>query len=81
MIRKAQEKGLGVAFLNGRQRLSRATKGKRQDSYILMGKILEDMDNPPDIIYDEGDIGIEAMIRLFARNPRELLKKMEMIAR
>ena len=81
LIRKAQEKGLGVAFLNGRQRLSRARKGKRQDSYILMGKILEDMDNPPDIIYDEGDIGIEAMIRLFARNPRELLKKMEMIAR
>jgi hydroxymethylpyrimidine/phosphomethylpyrimidine kinase len=39
------------------------------------------MENPPDIIYDKGDIGKEPMIRIFARSPLELLKKMEMIAR
>jgi hydroxymethylpyrimidine/phosphomethylpyrimidine kinase len=81
LIRKAQKKGLGVAILNGQGPPSGVRKDKGQDFDILMRKILEDMDNPPDIIYDEGDIGIEAMIRLFARNPRELIKKMEIIAR
>ena len=45
------------------------------------GNALKDMENPPDIIYDEGDNGKEPMIRIFARSPLELLKKMEMIAR
>jgi hydroxymethylpyrimidine/phosphomethylpyrimidine kinase len=44
-------------------------------------KVLKDVDIPPDMIYDEGDIGKEPMIRIFARSPLELLKKMEMIAR
>jgi hydroxymethylpyrimidine/phosphomethylpyrimidine kinase len=34
---------------------------------------------PPDIIYDTGDVGKEAIIRLFGRNPLELIKKMEII--
>ena len=42
---------------------------------------MKEVDNPPDIIYDEGDIGKEPMVRLFARSPLELLQKMEMIAR
>jgi hydroxymethylpyrimidine/phosphomethylpyrimidine kinase len=34
---------------------------------------------PPDIIYDKGAVGKEPMIRLFAKDPVELIQKMEMI--
>jgi hydroxymethylpyrimidine/phosphomethylpyrimidine kinase len=70
-----------VLLFDRREKSSGARKKERQDLDILMGKNIKYMDNPPDIIYDEGDIGKEPMIRLFARSPLELLKKMEMIAR
>jgi hydroxymethylpyrimidine/phosphomethylpyrimidine kinase len=81
MIRKAREKGLTVLLFDSREKSSGARKKERQGLDILMGKNIKYVDNPPDIIYDEGDIGKEPMIRLFARSPLELLKKMEMIAR
>lgn len=81
ILKKAQEKGFTVVLLDKRQASSGMGGKNKPCRNLLMGKILKDMDNPPDIIYDEGDIGKEPMIRLFARNPRELIKKMEMIAR
>jgi len=69
-LRTAREKGLNIAFLERGQSLD-----------ILLKKNLVNIDNPPDIIYDEGEVGKEPMIRLFSRSPHELLKKMEMIAR
>ncbi|MBP1747328.1 MAG: phosphomethylpyrimidine kinase [Deltaproteobacteria bacterium] len=81
MIRRAREKGLTVLLFDSREKSSGARKKERQDLDTLMGKNIKYVDNPPDIIYDEGDIGKEPMIRLFARSPLELLKKMEMIAR
>jgi hydroxymethylpyrimidine kinase / phosphomethylpyrimidine kinase / thiamine-phosphate diphosphorylase len=45
----------------------------------LVEKALKGTEKPPDIIYDTGDIGKEPIIRLFARDPSELLKKMEMM--
>jgi hydroxymethylpyrimidine/phosphomethylpyrimidine kinase len=68
-------------LFDSREKSSGARKKERQDLDTLMGKNIKYVDNPPDIIYDEGDIGKEPMIRLFARSPLELLKKMEMIAR
>jgi hydroxymethylpyrimidine/phosphomethylpyrimidine kinase len=34
----------------------------------------------PDVIYDLGDVGKEAMIRVIGRNPRDILRKMRMLA-
>ncbi len=81
IIRKALKKGFKVAFLNEQLKSSGTINKKGQGFDILMGRALNDVDNPPDIIYDEGGMGKEPMIRLFARSPLELLKKMEMIAR
>lgn len=46
---------------------------------FLAGRIMEGIDSPPDIIYDTGAIGKEPIIRLFARDPIELIEKMEKI--
>jgi hydroxymethylpyrimidine/phosphomethylpyrimidine kinase len=79
-VEKARKKDLVVVFLD-RQQGARKIKEREGSLDLLIGKALKDMENPPDIIYDEGDIGKEPMIRIFARSPLELLKKMEMIAR
>jgi hydroxymethylpyrimidine/phosphomethylpyrimidine kinase len=44
-----------------------------------MESILKKMDQPPDFIYDRGDVGKEPIIRCFARDPLELLEKIEKI--
>jgi hydroxymethylpyrimidine/phosphomethylpyrimidine kinase len=80
-IIKAQEKGLIVFSLHRRMQTSNNKEKAGNNFDFLMEKALKEVDNPPDIIYDEGDIGKEPMIRLFARSPLELLRKMEMIAR
>ncbi len=80
-IDKARSRGLHVVFFDRRKEPeeTREREGKSLD--FLMEEVLRDTENPPDVIYDAGDIGKEPIIRLFARNPLELLGKMEMIAR
>ena len=46
---------------------------------FLVEEALKSAGSPPDIIYDTGDVGKEPALRLFARDPSELLKKMEMM--
>jgi hydroxymethylpyrimidine/phosphomethylpyrimidine kinase len=46
---------------------------------LVVESALERTDGPPDIIYDRADAGKDGIIRLFARDPQELIKKMEMI--
>jgi hydroxymethylpyrimidine/phosphomethylpyrimidine kinase len=80
-VRRARKRGLVVALLDVMQKPSRTGKKDVGDRGAHIETTLKNVDNPPDIIYDEGAMGKEPMIRLFARNPFELLKKMEMIAR
>ena len=46
---------------------------------FLVEKALKAAESPPDIIYDTGDVGKEPIVRLFAKDPSELVKKMEII--
>jgi hydroxymethylpyrimidine/phosphomethylpyrimidine kinase len=78
---KAREKGLKAVFFDRKQESSTTKKKESKNLDFLLEKVLKDVDIPPDMIYDEGDIGKEPMIRIFARSPLELLKKMEMIVR
>jgi len=81
IIRKAQEKGLHAIFCDRTKEPSKVREQLENSHDHLVSEALKDVDNPPDIIYDEGDIGEEPLIRLFARSPLELIKKMEIIAR
>jgi len=41
-----------------------------------ISSVIEDIHIPPDVIFDRGFWGKEAMIRIFARNPSEILQKL-----
>ena len=40
-----------------------------------VGEVLKKMKRIPDFVYDEGDVGKEPMIRVFGRNPMEVVNK------
>jgi hydroxymethylpyrimidine/phosphomethylpyrimidine kinase len=79
IVRSADEKGMSVVFFD-RKKEPKGVKGHEGKSLdFLVDNVLKRTDSPPDIIYDLGDIGKEPIIRLFARDPLELIEKMEMI--
>jgi hydroxymethylpyrimidine kinase / phosphomethylpyrimidine kinase / thiamine-phosphate diphosphorylase len=76
---RAKEKGMGMVFADHQEEPD-SLKGVDEGGFdSLVTKALESATTPPDIIYDLGCRGKEPMIRLFARDPEELLHKMEMI--
>jgi hydroxymethylpyrimidine kinase/phosphomethylpyrimidine kinase len=79
-IQKAKSLGMAVFFWDRMKEPEdiKSKEGKSLD--FLVDAVLSQTQSPPDIIYDHGDIGKEPIIRLFARNPKELIRKMEMIA-
>ncbi len=79
IIKKAQENGLYVLFFDRKTEPKRVKKTEGSSLDFLVDEVLKKVKSPPDIIYDLGDIGKEPIIRLFAEDPFELIKKMEMI--
>ena len=79
-IKKARKEGMDVLLADGKTEPA----GPREETGPvnldpLVEKALQGTNHPPDIIYDTGDMGKEAIIRLFAKDPLELIKKMEII--
>ena len=79
-IDRARKEGMDLAQIGEKTRSARPEEGAGAGSLDpLVESALQGTDHPPDIIYDTGDMGREAVIRLFARDPLELIKKMEII--
>lgn len=78
-IKKAEEKGLKVLFFDRKKEPESIKKEEGKSLSFNIGKVLKEAPFPPDLIYDLGDIGKEPMIRIFGRDPFEVLKKMEMV--
>jgi hydroxymethylpyrimidine kinase / phosphomethylpyrimidine kinase / thiamine-phosphate diphosphorylase len=80
MVKRARTSGLRTASFDRQAEPEeiKAAEGKGLD--YLVENVLKTVKSPPDIIYDRGGVGKEPMIRLFARDPLELIEKMEMIA-
>lgn len=75
----AEKKGLTIAFADRAKEPGSLKEEEGKSLDFLAREVLKGASTPPDIIYDLGDRGKEPIIRLFARDPRELLHKMEMI--
>jgi hydroxymethylpyrimidine/phosphomethylpyrimidine kinase len=45
-----------------------------------VGEVLRKMKRVPDLIYDEGDVGKEPMVRVLGKNPMEVVQKILKIA-
>jgi len=79
IVEKARQSGLSVLFADRKKEPAewKSEEGKSLD--FIVDTALGQASGPPDIIYDHGDVGKEPIIRLFARDPQELIGKMEMI--
>jgi hydroxymethylpyrimidine kinase / phosphomethylpyrimidine kinase / thiamine-phosphate diphosphorylase len=79
MIERAHESNMNVLFFDRKNQPEsvKETEGKSLD--FITEEALKGEHVPPDIIYDLGDMGKEPIIRLFAKDPIELIKKMETI--
>jgi len=78
-VDKARKKNYKVVFFDRRKEPPRLKQAEGKSLDFLMESILKKMDQPPDFIYDRGDVGKEPIIRCFARDPLELLEKIEKI--
>ncbi len=78
-VDRAADRGLEVVFFDRMKEPedSKIREGKSLD--FIISAALTGATSPPDVIYDGGDVGKEPIIRLFARDPRELIEKMEML--
>jgi hydroxymethylpyrimidine kinase / phosphomethylpyrimidine kinase / thiamine-phosphate diphosphorylase len=79
ILRLAEERGMTIVFADRTKEPDRLKEEEGKSLDFLVGEALKGVTAPPDIIYDLGDKGKEPIIRLFARDPEELLHKMEMI--
>jgi hydroxymethylpyrimidine kinase / phosphomethylpyrimidine kinase / thiamine-phosphate diphosphorylase len=79
IIEKAYETAMNVLFFDRKNEPEQIKKEEGKSLDFLIEEALRGESLPPDIIYDLGDIGKEPIIRLFAKDPLELIKKMEMI--
>jgi len=68
-----------VVFFDRRKEPEKIKESEGRSLDFLVDKVLKGLKHPPDIIYDKGDVGKEPIIRLFAKDPLELIEKMEMM--
>ncbi|HOP84886.1 MAG TPA: bifunctional hydroxymethylpyrimidine kinase/phosphomethylpyrimidine kinase [Syntrophorhabdaceae bacterium] len=79
IIEKARQLNMNVVFFDRRLEPEDIKKIEGQSLNFLLNEIISRIDSSPDMIYDIGDIGKEPMIRLYGKDPIEVVKKMEMI--
>jgi hydroxymethylpyrimidine/phosphomethylpyrimidine kinase len=79
IIEKAHESTMNVLFFDRKNEPEQIREAEGRSLDFLTEEALKEESSPPDIIYDLGDVGKEPIIRLFAKDPLELIKKMEMI--
>lgn len=78
-LERARQSGLSILFADRKREPEERKREEGKSLDFIVDKALSQTVGPPDIIYDHGDVGKEPIIRLFARDPKELIGKMEMI--
>ena len=79
LVERAKKFGMAVVHAGRRKEPERAKSAEGRGPDFLVETALKGAESPPDIIYDTGDVGKEPIMRLFAKDPAGLLKKMEMM--
>lgn len=79
ILDQAKGKGMKIALTDCTREPDALKEEDGKGLDFLVWKALKGTTAPPDIIYDLGDKGKEPIVRLFARDPEELLHKMEII--
>ncbi len=80
-VENGKKNGLKIAYVDRRFEPPEVKEKEGRSLDFLIEKVLKENPFIPDLIYDEGDFGKEPMIRVFAKDPFELLNKMEKLLR
>ena len=78
-VERAKRKGLKVYRYDRSEEPEEVQKKEGQSMVWMVEQAILKLKSPPDIIYDEGWWGKEAMIRVFGRNPKEVLGKIKLM--
>jgi hydroxymethylpyrimidine kinase/phosphomethylpyrimidine kinase len=81
ILQACKKGGLRVLGFDRREEPSEVTKEEGRSLAWGVEKALTDAGEVPDVIYDEGGWGKEAMIRVLGRNPAEVVQKVVKIKR
>jgi hydroxymethylpyrimidine/phosphomethylpyrimidine kinase len=80
IIKRCKQLGFIVRGFNRKNEPKRMKKMEGMSLAWGVEKVLKGRREIPDIIYDEGDVGKEAMIRVIGRTPLEVAEKIIQIA-
>ncbi|MEZ0289700.1 MAG: thiamine-phosphate synthase family protein [Sulfolobales archaeon] len=78
-IERAVKKGLKTVFIDRTREPEDIKRIEGASMRWIVSKAFEILGETPDIIYDRGDIGKEAMIRILGREALEVVKKLFLI--
>lgn len=76
LIDKAKSKGYRVVFIDRRMEPEDVKRIEGATMKWIADEVSKITLNPPDLIYDVGDVGKEAMIRIIGRNAYEVVNKL-----
>ncbi|PLV59485.1 thiamine-phosphate synthase family protein [Thermotoga sp. KOL6] len=78
-VERAEKKGLRVFRYDRSKEPSEVREKEGESMKWMIEQAISQLKSPPDVIYDEGWWGKEAMIRVFGRDPREVLEKIKLM--
>lgn len=78
-VERARKKGLKVYHYDRSKEPEEIREKEGQSMVWMIERAISELKSPPDLIYDEGWWGKEAMIRVFGRNPKEVLEKIKLM--
>jgi len=78
-VERAKARGLKVYRHDRSQEPKEVSETEGESLKWMVRKAIETLKTAPDIIYDEGWWGKEAMIRVFGRDPKDVLKKIKLM--
>lgn len=78
-IDRAKKKGLKIYHHDRSKEPEEIQKNEGKSMVWMIEQAISKLKSPPDIIYDEGWWGKEAMIRVFGRDPEETLEKIKLM--
>lgn len=78
-VENAMKNGLKIFHHDRSREPEKIRKIEGESMKWMIKRAVESLKEPPEIIYDEGWIGKEAMMRVFGRDPWEVLEKIKRI--
>ncbi|OYT40485.1 MAG: bifunctional hydroxymethylpyrimidine kinase/phosphomethylpyrimidine kinase [Desulfurococcales archaeon ex4484_58] len=76
LVERAKSRGYNVVFIDRRREPEDLKKREGSTMQWIVDEVFREKENTPDIIYDVGDVGKEAMIRVLGESAADVVNKL-----